>query len=434
MHTLDKLFDLNFTTKPEFIIFTEFCNNRLIYTIDFLIKRKWKKNYIITHDEQSFLNSDKIKLNYSTKYFQNTINIFPTGLLQQKNIVNNYVPSFSVNLNGYYSQDIFDNIFFCISRYEEWQPSIHYDKHQRFEASQTLFQELLPRPYLDIAIHEFEKYILQHYPSFQFPYKYQEIYTFDLDNILAFKGKNLYRTLGALVKLLLRREVNLFKERINVLVFQKDDPFKNVYDFIKDISNEKPVIFFILSRSSTVYDRAAEINHPDTVEILSYLKSFSIIGLHPSYYSFDNEQLIKKEKQTLESVLQQRVIASRQHYLRMNIHITPKLLLNQGIHYDFTMGFASKPGFRAGTSHPFFYYDFDNEKATDLLFIPFCIMDGVYFNYQNINIEKTLQEIQNIKSDIKKYGGYFIPLFHEITLSHLFKEDADVWRKMCVGM
>lgn len=431
LFTLQSLFDLNFNPDPEFIVFTDFINNRLTYTLDFLIKRKWRKNYILTQDIQTFLNSDKIKINYSTRHFDNTINIFPKKLIQSKGIENNYLPDFSTHSPYHYTIDILEYIFFCISRYEEWQNlHIQYDQHGRFEASQSKFKHFLPHPYLDKVINDFENYILQYYPSTQFSHYYKEIYTFDLDNILAFKGKYLYRTIGGIMKSLLRAELKLIKERINTLYFQKDDPFKEVYDFIQSVSQQHPVIFFILCRSDTSFDRAAEIKHPHTIQILNYLKKFAIIGLHPSYYSSEKEYLIEKEKHILEEILQQKVIASRQHYLRINIRTTPKQLLQQGIYYDFTMGFASQAGFRAGTSYPFYYYDFEKESPANLLFIPFSVMDGAYFNYQNISIEKALQEINTIKSEIQKYGGYFIPLFHEITLSPLFQKDTQGWKKL----
>lgn len=430
---LQQLFNFNTSSEPAFIIFTEFLNNRLLYTLDFLIKRKWQSNYIITQDPVVFSTSDKLKINYSKKYYPDAINVLPKTLLQNTGIDTQYTPDFAVHADHYYSEDIFEHIFFCISRYEEWQVDPgQYDQHKRFEAHHTVFQSLLPFPYLDKAINEFEHYISKIYPSYKFPYIYQELYTFDLDNILAFKGKSLYRSMGGLLKSLVRREFKVIKERLNTLYFQKRDPFEEVFDFIRILAHQHPVVFFVLCRSNTAFDRSTNLNHPDTVKVLNELKQFAIIGLHPSYYSSDQPSLIEKEKQALEKILQQPILASRQHYLRMNIRTTPKLLLKNGIHYDFTMGFATRPGFRSGTSYPFYYYDFEKEMATDLLFVPFCIMDGSYFNYQNLPIEKTLEEIRLIKSEITRFGGYFIPLLHEITLCPLFQKDALHWRNLLI--
>ncbi len=427
---IQQQFELKFQHLHEIIVFTHYPTNRLIYTLDFLIKRVWQKNYLITTDENFFIRSDKIKMNYSEKYFDNTINIFPSSLLQKTDIDKSFYPDFQTPANTHYKEDILSKIFYSISRYEEWQENYSKDKHQRFEADASIFKNIMQNPFLDEAIQTFKQYVQTYYSSFQTNYFYQEIYSFDLDNILAFKGKNIIRTTGALIKHLLKKEYNLFSERIKVLQGRKKDPIEYIYQYLQSLSTHTPLIFFILSRSDTKYDRAAELQHPYTKKILHTLKNFATIALHPSYYSSNNESVFIREKNKLEKIIQQKIIASRQHYLRMNIRTTPQILIQQNIHYDFTMGFASKPGFRAGTSYPFYYYNFEKEQATNLLFVPFCAMDGAYFNYNNINTSTAIQQITQIKNTIQQMGGYFIPLFHETTLCPLFNKSANEWKKI----
>lgn len=424
------LFELNIPEDAEIIVFADNINVRLKYVLDFLIKRHWNKNYIITDNPDIFRSSDKLKINYSTQLFDSVINVYPLNLLNSKGIDKNFIPEFEVNKECFYKEDIFSKIFYHISRYEEWQKNFTPDAHQRFEPNVSIHQYNLKIPFVDVSIAEFKQFIQGFYPAFSVPYFYKEILTFDLDNILAFKGKSFLRTSGALIKHILKQEFLLLNERIKTILKHQEEPFVEVYHFIKNTTQQKEVIFFVLSKNGTSYDRSAEIQHPDTKSILNALKSFAHIGLHPSYYSFNNIEIIKQEKQLLESVIDESILASRQHYLRMDITQTPQLLLKCGIMMDFTMGFASTSGFRAGTSYPFYYYDFDKEEVSELLMVPFCVMDGAYFNYQKISVDAAVQEIKHIKDNIKKVGGYFIPLIHEITLSPLFNKDAHHWRTL----
>ncbi|MCX8143917.1 MAG: polysaccharide deacetylase family protein [Bacteroidia bacterium] len=429
MYSLNPLFYINIPDNPEVIVYSEIKSNRLLYVLDFIFHRIAQKKYVLTNDIISFQQSDKVKINYSENVMQGCINVFPLFLIKNKGIDKTYSPNFSVQKEDFYFEDIFSKVFYFLSRYEEVQGNFLPDKHQRFEMNVINHKEIYSSPIVDIAVRQFFQYIQRHYDAFQTPYFYKVIYTFDLDNILAFKGKPIWRSAGAILKHLSKKEWSLLKKRVNVLFNNAQDPLEEVYDFIKILSQKHSVLFFVLCRSNTAYDRAASIDDEDTKRILNHLKDFAHIGLHPSYYSFNNEELIMKEKSILEKVIQQKIVASRQHYLRMDIRTTPKLLINQGFEYDFTMGFASAAGWRAGTSYPFYYYDFDTESATSLLFVPFVFMDGAYFNYQQISIDKALNHIQSIEKQVRDTGGYFIPLFHEMTLSSLFfSKMAEEWR------
>ena len=429
MHSLNTLFYIDIPDNPEVIVYSEIKCNRLIYVLDFIFNRIAQKKYVLTNDIVFFQQSDKVKINYSENLIRDVINVFPLSLIKDKGIDRSYSPNFKVQKEGFYFEDIFSKVFYYLSRYEEAQKNFFPDKHQRFEISVINHKEFYSSPLVDVAVHQFFQYIQRYYNTFQIPYFYEVIYTFDLDNILAFRGKSIWRSAGALLKHISKKEWLLLKKRINVLFNNIKDPLEDIYDFIEILSEKHPVIFFVLCRSNTAYDRAASINDEETKRILNHLKGFAHIGVHPSYYSYNNEELIRKEKSILESVIQQRVIASRQHYLRIDISITPKLLINQGFEYDFTMGFASAAGWRAGTSYPFYYYDFDTESATSLLLVPFVFMDGAYFNYQQVPIDNALNQIRVIEKQVQDTGGYFIPLFHEMTLSSLFfPAMAEQWK------
>ena len=84
------------------------------------------------------------------------------------------------------------------------------------------------------------------------------------------------------------------------------------------------------------------------------------IGLHSSWYSFDDVDELKRQKEALESALGHEVISIRQHYLHYDIRVTPVVQAAAGFKYDSTLGFNDNVGFRFGTCYPYHLYDLGN--------------------------------------------------------------------------
>ena len=104
------------------------------------------------------------------------------------------------------------------------------------------------------------------------------------------------------------------------------------------------------------------------------------VGLHGGFYSHDDLNEFRKEKQALESVLGKKVIGIRMHFLRFKVPDTWQMLSELGFKYDTTFGYSDTPGFRNGMCHPFKPYDIDECKEINILEIPLTIMDASLFN------------------------------------------------------
>jgi hypothetical protein len=101
-----------------------------------------------------------------------------------------------------------------------------------------------------------------------------------------------------------------------------------------------------------------------------------IPGLHPSYACFEHPEKIAEEKKRLEEILNREITSSRFHFLRFRLPESYRLLEETGIREDFSMGFSAFPGFRAGTSLPFRWFDLKKNQAGNLLIHPFSLMDS----------------------------------------------------------
>ena len=96
------------------------------------------------------------------------------------------------------------------------------------------------------------------------------------------------------------------------------------------------------------------------------------------------------------------------------------------------VGFADQIGFRAGTCTPYYFYDLENEAKTDLLVIPFQVMDGTLLHYLKLSPEKAFAEIEKIMQEVKEVGGTFVSIWHNETVSDLgeWKGYREVFEKM----
>ncbi len=415
------------TNTSSILIYANTNSSRLNYVCKFIFNSVLKLNYVITEDEIYFRAHTGFKLNYSNSKINNCT-ITPHPFIQEATPgieIDKF--SFTKNTQLYFCKtecalgyDIFSAVFLCLSRIEEYG-NYKKDQHQRFEAKESIFYKhnSLLKPVVDVWITEFKKEFQTFYPEIKIEgNKVTKISTIDIDNLYAFKHKGFLRSIGGVLKDLVNGRFNHVFERIQV-AFGKKDSF-DVYEVLNNYhsKNNSTLVYFFLLNNNNQFDRTVNPNSLAFKAIISNItKSNHSVGLHPSYYSSNNKKQLKKEIEKISELLEKNVKLSRQHYLIFDIKTTPKLLIEQGIMVDFTMGFASQAGFRAGTSYPFHYFDFETNSELPLISFPFCLMDGAYTVY---NKEKSiLKDSAEILNTLNEVGGYFTTVFHERSFSEL---------------
>lgn len=432
---------------PSVLIYCVKPSERLNYVFEFIFYSVLNIHYRITSNLNEFENSKQAKINYSNQNSDNGLNIIPHAFIFDTQIFDLTPQPFFKNELIYFFKneallqekafhfDVFSSVFYFISRCEEWR-LFEKDKHNRFEAAAS---ELFPskfhlKPIVDYWILELKSALQTEYPELKFPTKkFKTISTIDVDNLYAYKSKGVFRTFGGALKDVLKGDFKNLAQRLKVLNGNEKDPF-DIYELVSQFCFEQqiPLIYFFLFKTGTQFDRTVNPKSNAFKRVFNLIKNnHASIGIHPSYQSAFKNNVLSKELKNMQKQLGDKIILSRQHYLRFDIRSTPNLLLQNGIHLDFTMGYASSPGFRAGTSHPFYYYDFAKEKKTDLLFVPFCAMDGAYTVYKKADAEKTYQSLINLAHEVKKTQGFFITVFHERTFSnHLFPNFGTLYKKL----
>lgn len=186
------------------------------------------------------------------------------------------------------------------------------------------------------------------------------------------------------------------------------------FDTVIEIENQYGVksTFFFLEESAKVkwwkpnsYKIALgryHVNEPQVAEMMRYLDANGWeIGLHGSYYSYDNPELLKREKAAVEKVLEHSITGIRQHYLNWNEN-TWAYQCGAGFKYDSTWGYTRVIGYKEGKVAPFFPI-----SGSDFCEIPLVIMDSCFEDDKD-----RWSKLETIIARAEKENGVLVINFH----------------------
>ena len=108
------------------------------------------------------------------------------------------------------------------------------------------------------------------------------------------------------------------------------------------------------------------------------------IGVHGSYNSYKDEDLLKKEKENIENIVGHKIIGTRQHYLNLSDN-TWNIHRNLGFKYDSTWGYTEGFGIREGKILPYKpFSDFFVEFPLTIMDIPFMEVKDRWEKYEQV--------------------------------------------------
>lgn len=406
---------------------TSFDNAKLRYTLDYIFGERLGCDYVLNTETTI---SGKYTIDYGTQQKAN-VTIPDSGFMHPKGVsaqnteiktdAENNILLFPSEQSGDFSFDIFSAIFFMLSRYEEYT-CLERDQHGRFDLQHSLAYKhnFHLRAVVDEWIIMLRKQLQQHIPVSAFKNEKPTFsLTVDVDMLFSYRTKGWFRNIAGWFRDLATGRFYALLERPLVFLCIRKDPF-DTFAVIDKISREfrVPVLFFILtSLQKTHFDKNGNLQHRRAAAKLKEISRESVLGLHPSYYCLNDDNKLLREKIILEKTTGVSVAAARRHFLRMTLPQSYRQLVKAGITNDYTMGFASGHGFRAGTSRPFRFFDLETDKVLPLTVHPFCIMDGSLKDYQKMTLEQTSRELLRLADYIRSLNGHFEMLLHNDTLS-----------------
>ncbi|HMU45589.1 MAG TPA: polysaccharide deacetylase family protein [Chitinophagaceae bacterium] len=425
------------------LIYATSIQPRLRYIAEFISSQLDDSLLLLTSDKVEFSAYDGVKINYSDETITTDefrINpvalLFETGIKEQELKVfqsGNYKAFFKTQ--GDFNFDIFAASFYLLSRYEEYLPH-KKDIYGRYayENSLAYKENFLDIPLVNIWLKHFKEALISKFPGSSFTEShFRFLPTYDIDEAYSFKHKSWKRSAGGAIKDLLVGRFQRFRKRRKVLNGSESDPFDS-YTWIDDLHrpyNIRPNYFFLIADKNSRYDKNILPAEPVFQLLVRQHAGKYKIGVHPSWRSGDQPDLIKQEIETLEEITKLKITSSRQHYIRFTLPETYRHLISAGIKEDFSMGYGSINGFRASVASPFYWYDLEKEQATHLKLYPFCYMEANSFYEQKFSTKQAFDEMMHYYKEVKKINGTLITIWHNTFLGteQKFKGWREVYYK-----
>ena len=325
--------------------------------------------------------------------------------------------------------DILGLTYWMLARVEEIGRA-DLDDHQRFPASSShAFQySYLDRPVVDEWLHVLGQVAQRQWPGFDLKrHEFQMRVSHDVDrptrygfsstrNLIRRMGGDVYRgkVRNAIMGPLIRFNT---KTKLHPL-----DP-DNTFNWIMSQSERhglKSAFYFICGHSSRSMDGEYDIAHPALRDLLRYIHARGHeIGLHPSYNTYKNAEVLNQEAERLRSIcaeegIQQDEWGGRMHYLRWEHPTTLQAWNDAGMTYDSTLGYADCAGFRCGTCFDYPAFHAGSSLTFDVRVRPLIAMEVSVLSdkYMGLRDERAQNAFCLLKDRCRRVGGQFNLLWH----------------------
>jgi hypothetical protein len=419
----------------KILVFAPEITPRVAYSFRFIFQTILGNELTFTSNPEEFKQSTLPRINYSSTNFSSGLFLNAHPLLFEKNIVDQEIKTvefhqlkllFPTSVDSFLPFDPFAFTFYSTSRYEEYLNE-NTDTHGRFKDSENILVklDLHQKPIVDVIAYWIAEELRGKFPEFRIRQRsFQFVTTIDIDNAWAFRNKSLLISLGGTTKAIFNGRLKEVLQRFAVALRLADDPYDTYKYILQTYKGQlNRILFFFLLADRNEFDKSLSYTNKSFRQLITSLAGVCDVGIHPSYSSSEKPWLFDTEKKRLESIINKPVVRSRQHFLKLKFPQTYQTAIKSGITDDYTMGFASLAGFRAGTCTPFHFFDLKHNRQTELLIHPFQVMDVTLKNYLDLQPQQTWQLIEELMLEVKKVNGTFVSLWHNESLS-----DSGQWQ------
>lgn len=319
--------------------------------------------------------------------------------------------------------DIISATLFMLTRWEEIVVPVR-DEHNRFPGKESV---AFKQGFLDIPIVDQYALILQAWikklvqswePKNK---KFSISLSHDIDSIKA----PLFRKMGG--DIFKRRNISMAVDKLKYITKQKSDPYLEGIFELADSSERQNLksAFYWMTADQSDMDSGYFAQFKDFKTIVKELQSRGHeAGFHAGYYTYDDRDRFKIEKNRLERATGLDNFGGRQHYLRFKVPNTWRLWEQVELAYDSTMGYSDNEGFRCGTCFPFHPFDLEYDRQMNIVEIPLIVMEATLIDKQGFSSERFLERVLLLAKRCKEVNGVFTLLWHN---TRIFWEWTPWW-------
>lgn len=401
------------------LIYTPKLCNRIKYIFKVFFSDILDVEYAFTENTEEYLAYEGPAINYSTTTFEKGIFFHSENLLHERGIDGQEIvviddegnPAFFPVYDHVSAMpfDPFAAAFYLITRYEEYLPYVK-DEHGRFQAKDSLaFKNgFLHKPIVNIWAQQIKSLLLKQFPGMKMPeQRFQFIPSIDINAAYAMRSKGLVRTIGGYLKSVGDLDFGGMLQRTKVIMGTHPDPIDTYKDQLElQKKYDLKTIYFILFADYGHNDKNISVNSRRFQVLIKSLADYCKVGLHSSFSSIRDPDLLQIELNRLSKVLNREISKIRQHFLVLNMPVTYRNMVNLDISDDYSMGYVNHPGFRAGISNAFNFYDLDLDVETKLRIHPFAILD--------VDIQSDIspmEQFRQIRDEVKKVNATLISMW-----------------------
>lgn len=420
------------------LIYVSKITSRKEYVFKHIFKRLLQQDYELTTDIQKFVSHEGVKLSYGLKPLGNELYIWSNGLLDEHGIeihdINqcswNGIPAFfTAPKSSHVPFDLFSATFYLITRYEEYLPQVT-DDLGRYDPVESIAikGDFLQIPVIDIWTQQLLATINQVFKT-DLTRSRESCTTISIETtfLRKYKWRGLISNLRALLLHLQALRLKNAVQQIMIVLGFYPDPFDNEDYILERLAhhsgkrrslnkNVKQVVFFFNLGVSGLNNA---FRNEKFMERMKHIADYVLVGLRFSERC--DASIIKDEVKRFEQIFSRPLIKTMAAHSKIQIPGHYKQLVDVDKIHDYSMGYVNMPGFRAGTSMPYYFYDLDYEVQTPLLIHPYALhyksIEGRMLNGQQQIIEQIADRVREVSGDFTVMFDY--RQFHNKQTTHV---------------
>ena len=234
---------------------------------------------------------------------------------------------------------------------------------------------------------------------------------------------NLFNAGRYLAKAEARRAIDKLKSTPRFL-FGREDwwTFDSLLEQEKRAGIQAHFNFYSDARRKTLqrwlFDPGYDIRDKRIQELTQKIQELNgIVGLHPSFDSWDSAEIIRQQRERLVKVGSQPVTTCRQHWLRFSWKHTWAAQEDAGIEHDTTLMFNERPGYRASAALAWQPWNQNLGRAHCLTEQPTAMMDSHFYDYQALDTAERKAAMRRWIDETRAVHGQIAVLWHPHTLT-----------------